>query len=76
MIVILSGGEEQAGGFMLFLVMALIVGAAIKHAVSFLKIPLPYTVLLLIAGFGAGAANSPVDETPLGEFSKSINKFG
>ena len=49
-----SGGHDYLYG-LFFLILALVIGAAIKHFLQ--KVPLPFTVLLLLIGLGMGALN-------------------
>jgi len=51
------GGEHEGSNMypLLFVIIALIIGAATRH--FFRKVPLPYTVSLLLIGLGLGAAN-------------------
>ncbi|MBG29147.1 MAG: hypothetical protein CMI31_03990 [Opitutae bacterium] len=49
-----SGGHDYLYG-LFFLILALIIGAATKHFLQ--KVPLPFTVLLLLIGLGMGALN-------------------
>ena len=49
-----SGGHDYLYG-LFFLIVALVIGAATRHFLQ--KIPLPFTVLLLIFGLAMGALN-------------------
>ena len=49
-----SGGHEYLYG-LFFLIVALVIGAATRHFLQ--RIPLPFTVLLLIIGLAMGALN-------------------
>ncbi|MBU4087067.1 MAG: cation:proton antiporter, partial [Nanoarchaeota archaeon] len=51
------GKGEHKGGMepLFFIIIALLIGAATRH--FFRKIPLPFTVLLLLIGFGLGVLN-------------------
>ena len=49
-----SGGHEYLYG-LFFLILSLVIGAATRHFLQ--KIPLPFTVLLLLIGLGMGALN-------------------
>ncbi|MBP52882.1 MAG: hypothetical protein CMI27_07025 [Opitutae bacterium] len=49
-----SGGHDYLYG-LFFLIMALVIGAATRHFLQ--RIPLPFTVLLLLIGLGMGFAN-------------------
>ena len=59
-----------------FVIIALIIGAAIRH--FFRKGPLPYTVLLLIFGIGLGAATRVgwFSEWNIGSFTLDLNSLG
>jgi Kef-type K+ transport system membrane component KefB len=49
-----GGGHDYLYG-LFFLIMALVIGAATRHFLQ--RIPLPFTVLLLLIGLGMGALN-------------------
>jgi NhaP-type Na+/H+ or K+/H+ antiporter len=51
------GGEHEGSNMypLLFIIIALLIGAATRHLLR--KAPLPYTVSLLLIGLGLGAAN-------------------
>ena len=49
-----SGGHDYLYG-LFFLIVALVIGAATRH--FFQKVPLPFTVLLLLIGLAMGALN-------------------
>ncbi len=50
-------GEEEEGGMepLFFIIIALVIGAGVRH--FFRKVPLPFTVILLIFGIGLGLLN-------------------
>ena len=51
-----DGGNHHTNMMpLLFIIIALIIGAAVRH--FFRRLPLPYTVLLLLIGLGLGAAS-------------------
>jgi NhaP-type Na+/H+ or K+/H+ antiporter len=54
MVLASGGGHEYLYG-LFFLILALVIGAATRHFLQ--KIPLPFTVLLLLIGLGMGALN-------------------
>jgi len=49
-----SGGHDYLYG-LFFLIVALVIGAATRHFLQ--KVPLPFTVLLLLIGLAMGALN-------------------
>ena len=49
-----SGGHEYLYG-LFFLIVSLVIGAATRHFLQ--RVPLPFTVLLLLIGLGMGALN-------------------
>jgi NhaP-type Na+/H+ or K+/H+ antiporter len=60
--ILASGGHNYLYG-LLFLIVSLAIGAASKHFLKiFPKIPLPFTVFLLIIGLVMGALNRPFKE--------------
>ena len=54
MVLASGGGHDYLYG-LFFLILALVIGAATRHFLQ--KIPLPFTVLLLLIGLGMGALN-------------------
>ena len=55
-----SGGHDYLYG-LFFLIIALVIGAATRHFLQ--KVPLPFTVLLLLIGLGMGFLNRQYTES-------------
>ena len=51
-----GGGHDYLYG-LFFLIVALVIGAVTRHILQIVKIPLPFTVLLLLIGLAMGALN-------------------
>ena len=54
MVLASSGGHDYLYG-LFFLIVSLVIGAATRHFLQ--RVPLPFTVLLLLIGLGMGALN-------------------
>ena len=52
--ILASGGDHGYLYGLFFLILALIIGAAARHFLS--KVPLPFTVVLMLIGLGLGFA--------------------